>query len=252
MKLQGQVALITGGGSGIGRATSLLFAKEGAKVVIADRHEAGGTAVKAEIEASGGEALFVRADVSRAEDAKNMVEQTVSTFGRLDILYNNAGLPQAFKLAEEIEEDFVDKILAVNVKGPFLGSKYAIPVMKRQGSGNILFTSSMTGVRPMPGTNLYATTKGAEVVLAKALAIELAPHKIRVNAICPVAVDSPMLPEFIAGEDKEEGKRQLLSKFPLGSLVTPEEVAEAALYLVSAEAKMITGTALQLDGGRGI
>jgi 3-oxoacyl-[acyl-carrier protein] reductase len=140
----------------------------------------------------------------------------------------------------------------VNIKGPFLCSKYAIPVMKKKSKGSILFTSSMTGVRPLPGTNLYATTKGAEITMAKALAAELAPYGIRVNAICPVAVDSPMLNSFIANDNKDEGKKQLIDKFPLGRLVTPEEVAKAALYLVSDDAGMITGSALQLDGGRGI
>jgi len=252
MKLAGKVAIITGGGSGIGRATCLLFAKEGAKVVISDINRESGEAVRQEIESGGGEALFIQTDVSNAQEIKAMVEQVAGRYGRIDILYNNAGIPQTFKLVEEVEEDFVDRIINVNIKGPFLGSKYAVPIMKKQGGGVILFTSSMTGVRPMPGTNLYAVTKGAEVTMAKALAIELAPYNIRVNALCPVAVDSPMLPSFIANADKEAGKQEMISKFPMGRLVTPEEVAAAALYLVSDDAQMITGTALQLDGGRGV
>ncbi len=252
MKLAGRVAVITGGGSGIGRATCLLFAKEGAKVVISDINETLGTSVQQEIESSGYEAIFIKTDVSQANDIKTMIDRTLEHFGRIDILYNNAGIPQEFKLVEEIEEDFVDRIINVNIKGPFLGAKYAVPVMKKQKSGVILFTSSMTGVRPMPGTNLYATTKGAEVTMAKALAVELASYNIRVNALCPVAVDSPMLSSFIANEDKEAGKKELMNKFPLGRLVTPEEVASAALYLASDDAQMITGTALQLDGGRGV
>ncbi|PLS18575.1 3-oxoacyl-ACP reductase [Bacillus sp. M6-12] len=252
MKLDGKVAIITGGGSGIGRATSLLFSKEGAKVVISDINEESGASVQKEIQELGHEAIFVKTDVSKADDIKALIDRTISRFGRIDILYNNAGIPQEFKLIEDIDENFVDRIIDVNIKGPFLGSKYAVPIMKEQKNGVILFTSSMTGVRPMPGTNLYATTKGAEVTMAKALAIELAPYNIRVNALCPVAVDSPMLPSFITNKDKEAGKKELMNKFPLGRLVTPEEVASAALYLASDESQMITGTALQLDGGRGI
>jgi 3-oxoacyl-[acyl-carrier protein] reductase len=252
MKLRDQVAVITGGGSGIGRATCLLFASEGAKVVIADIRRAEGIATQEQILAHGGEAIFVPTDVSVSTDVKKLIDTAVEQFDGIDILFNNAGVPQSFRLTEDIDESLMDLIINVNIKGPFLCSKYAIPVMKKKNKGSILFTSSMTGVRPLPGTNLYATSKGAEITMAKALAAELAPCGIRVNAICPVAVDSPMLNSFIANDNKEEGKKQLIDKFPLGRLVTPEEVAKAALYLVSDDARMITGSALQLDGGRGI
>lgn len=252
LKLVDQVAVITGGGSGIGKATSLLFASEGAKVVVADINEENGISTQKEIESLGGKAIFVRTDVGLASDAKRLMDIAVEHFQGIDILFNNAGVPQAFRLAEDIDEAFIDHIINVNIKGPFLCSKYAIPILKKKNKGSILFTSSMTGVRPIPGSNLYATTKGAEITMAKALAAELAPHHIRVNAICPVAVDSPMLDSFISKENKEDGRKDLINIFPLGRLVTAEEVAKAALYLVSDDAGMITGSALQLDGGRGI
>ena len=232
MKLKDRVALITGAGSGIGQATALLFAREGARVAVV-------------------QTLALRADVSRAADNQAAVEQTVARWGRLDIFYANAGVPERPTPVEDVDEATFDRIMAVNVKGPFLGAKYAAPVMKRQRSGVILITGSTSAVRPRPGVQCYSASKGAVHVMAKSLALELAPFGVRVVAIAPVATETPMLPAFM-GKDKvdDEGMARYRSTVPLGRLNQPEDLARAALFLASDDAAMITGTTLEVDGGR--
>ena len=251
MKLKDKVALITGAGSGIGGATALLFAREGARVAVVDVREEAAKATAQEIERAGGQALALRADVSRAADNQAAVEQTVARWGRLDIFYANAGVPERPTAVEDVDEATFDRIMAVNVKGPFLGAKYAAPVMKRQRSGVILITGSTSAVRPRPGVQCYSASKGAVHVLAKSLALELAPFGIRVVAIAPVATETPMLPVFM-GKDKvdDEGMARYRSTVPLGRLNQPEDLARAALFLASDDAAMITGTTLEVDGGR--
>ena len=251
MKLKDKVALITGAGSGIGQATALLFAREGARVAVVDVREEAAKATAQEIERAGGQALALRADVRRAADNQAAVEQTVARWGRLDIFYANAGVPERPTPVEDVDEATFDRIMAVNVKGPFLGVKFAAPIMKRQRSGVILITGSTSAVRPRPGVQCYSASKGAVHVMAKSLALELAPFGIRVVTIAPVATETPMLPTFM-GKDKvdDEGLARYRATVPLGRLNQPEDLARAALFLASDDAAMITGTALEVDGGR--
>ena len=193
MRLPNKVALITGAGSGIGRATAALFAREGAKVALVDLNEQAAQETLDTIKSAGGEAIVVQADVSNGADVKRAIDTCVETFGRIDILYNNAGIAMRRTPIEEIDDALFDRIIAVNVRSVHLGAKHAVPHMKRQGGGVILNTGSTAGIRPRVGASSYAASKGAVIAITKALALELAPHKIRVVSINPVAVDTPML-----------------------------------------------------------
>lgn len=251
MRLRDKVALITGAGSGIGAAMALLFAREGARVALADLNEAAAEEVAGRIERAAGSALALGADVSRAADCRAMIERTVAAWGRLDILCNNAGVPQSPTPVEELDEATFDRIMTVNVKGVFLGTKYAVPVMKRQGGGVILNTASTAAIRPRPGLGAYGASKGAVIAWTRALALELAPSRIRVVAIAPVATDTPMLPAFMGKAAVDaEGREAMVRTIPLGRLNTPEDIARAALYLASDDAAMVTGTCVEVDGGR--
>ena len=250
MKLDGKVALVTGAGSGIGKAGALLFAAEGARVACVDHNETTVKETVEQIEKAGGRALVLSADVSRAADSRAMVERTVAEWSRLDILYANAGVPQSPTPVEEVDETTFDRIVAVNVKGVFLGVKYAVPVMKKQGGGVILITASTAAIRPRYGLQAYGASKGAVIALTKALALELAPHRIRVVAIAPVATDTPMLPAFLGKAGVERGREATIKTIPLGRLNTPDDVARAALFLASDDAAMVTGSCVEVDGGR--
>jgi 3-oxoacyl-[acyl-carrier protein] reductase len=253
MRLNKKIAVITGSGSGIGRASAILFAKEGAKVVVADINDAGGEETVKKIESAGGEALFIHTDVSKASDVENMMKTTVEKFGKIDILFNNAGTPQRTMPFETLEESLWDKLFETNVKSIYLTMKYAIPLMKEAGKGIVINLASMAGVRPRPGSAAYASTKAAVLHITKALAIELAPYNIRVNAINPSAVDTPMLPKFREdGQDLDAFYEGARASMPIGRIATPEDIANAALYLASDESSMITGIGMNVDGGRGI
>ena len=257
MKLSNKVALITGSGSGIGRASAILFSREGAKISVVDLDGKGGEKTVELVKQEGGKAIFIQSDVSKASDVEKMIKTTVDTYGRLDILFNNAGVPMSFTPVEEVKEELWDKIININVKGIFLGVKYVAPVMKKQGGGVIINTASISGVRPRPGLSAYSTSKAAAIMLTKALAIELAQFKIRVNCINPVAAETPMLGKFIeaqgaTGEKLEAGRKRFIDTVPMGRLAQPEDVAHAALYLASDEAALVTGASLDVDGGRGI
>jgi 3-oxoacyl-[acyl-carrier protein] reductase len=254
-KLQGLVTLVTGAGSGIGRASAIEFAREGACVVAADLNAASAAETADQILSSGGQAESVGVDVTRYDQVERMVQMAVAKFGRLDVLYNNAGLPQAFTPFEDSTDALYERIFDVNVKGVFYGCRAAVPQMKTQGGGVILNTASTAGIRPRPGLAVYAASKGAVITMTKALAIELAPHRIRVVSICPVATDTPMLPSFIGveqGADEAEGRRRFIGTIPWGRLNRPEDIARAAVFLASADAEMVTGTAFEVDGGRDI
>lgn len=250
MRLKDRVALITGAGSGIGRATALTFAREGARVACADIDGAAAEATARAIGQAGGQALAVAGDVAEAKDVQAMVERTVAAWRRLDVLFNNAGIPQRPTPIEEFDDGLYEKLVAVNLRGVYLGCKHAVPVMKRQGSGVIVNTASTAAIRPRGGLNIYCATKGAVIALTAALALELAPFKIRVAAIAPVVTDTPMLPGFMAAPDSPEIRKALVATVPLGRLATPEDIANGVLFLASDEGAMLTGSVLPVDGGR--
>jgi len=249
MRLEGKTVIVTGSGSGFGAGIARTLAREGAGVIVNDVDEDGGNRVVAEIADAGGRALFVGADVTRADDVQGMIDRAVSAFGGLDILVNNAGVSHRRKPMLDVTEDELDRILAVNVKGLFHTANAAIPVMRDGGSGAIINIASTGAVRPRPGLTWYNATKGAVTTLTKSMAVELADDKIRVNAVNPVAGDTPLLATFL-GEDTPENREAFRQTVPLGRLSTPEDVANAVLFLASDEAELITGVCLEVDGGR--
>ena len=246
MRLNNKIALVTGAGSGFGRGIAARFAEEGAKLVVADINEEAAKMVASEI---GDSAIAVVADVSKNSDVEAMIKQTVAQWGRLDILVNNAGTTHQNKPMTEVTEEEFDRIFAVNVKSVFLTARHGVPLMKEQGHGMILNVASTAGLRPRPGLAWYNTSKGAMITATKAMAIELASFKIRVNAINPVAGETGMLHLFM-GEDTPEKRAQFVSSIPWGRLSQPQDMANAALFLCSDEADMVTGTCMEVDGGR--
>ncbi len=247
--LLGKRALITGAASGIGRAAALLFAEEGASVTIADTNEDGGQAVVREIGSRGGQALFVRCDVTVPGDCEQAVRQTARAFAGLNILFNNAGIIRRASVTDTTEQEW-DRVMAVNVKAIFLLSKYAVPVIAQSGGGSIINTSSGWGLVGGRNAASYCASKGAVVLLTKAMALDHATQNIRVNCICPGDTDTPMLHHEAAQLGQpvasflEESARR-----PLGRVGTPEEIARAALFLASDASSFVTGTALVVDGG---
>lgn len=252
-RLEGLVSVITGAGSGIGRASALAFAAEGASVVAADVNQSSADETADQILSATPSAKVVpfRVDVTDASRVDAMIQQTVDKFGRVDVLFNNAGLPQAYTLAEDSSDELFERIMSVNVRGVFNGCRAAIPRMKASGGGVILNTASTAGIRPRPGLAIYNASKAAVISLTKTLAVELAPHHIRVVSICPVATDTPMLPTFL-GMDEAEGRKRFISTIPWGRLNRPEDLARAAVFLASSDAEMVTGTAFEVDGGRDV
>jgi 3-oxoacyl-[acyl-carrier protein] reductase len=251
MKLMDRIAVVTGAGSGIGRASALMFAREGARVAVVDLEEVTAKATAEEIERAGGQALAIRADVSKAADNEALIGQTLARWGRLDVFFANAGVPQFPTPIEDVEEATFDRIMSVNVKGVFLGAKYALRVMKRQKGGVFLVTASTSAIRPRPGVQSYSASKGAVVTLAKSLALESAPFGVRVIAIAPVATETPMLATFMGKTAvDEEGMTRYRATVPLGRLNTPDDLARVAVFLASDDAAMITGTCVEVDGGR--
>lgn len=247
--LAGKVALITGGASGIGRATALLFAREGAAVAIVDVNEAAGTAVQQEIESQGAKVVFQRADVTKDEDCKRAVERAVKELGRIHILFNNAGIIRRATVLDLAEEDW-DRVMAVNVKSIFLMSRHVIPLMAKAGGGSIINTASGWGLTGGARAAVYCASKGAVVLLTKAMAVDHGAQNIRVNCICPGDTDTAMLRQEAQqlGENTERFLAEAARR-PLGRVGTPEEIAQAALYLASDASSYVTGTALVVDGG---
>jgi 3-oxoacyl-[acyl-carrier protein] reductase len=244
MRLDGKVAVVTGGGSGFGAGIVQLFAAEGARVVVADVNERA-----AEEVAAGIDAVAVAADVTREDDTKRMLDAATGRFGRLDILVNNAGVTHVNQPMTEVSEADFDRVFAVNVKAIYWAAKHAVPVFRTQGGGAIINTASTAGIRPRPGLTWYNGSKGAVITITKSMAVELAPDRIRVNALCPVAGETPLLASFMGG-DTDEHRARFIATVPLGRLSTPLDVARAALWLASEDAGFITGVALEVDGGR--
>ena len=250
MLLKEKTAVVTGASTGIGRASALRFAQEGARVVLADIQDAEGAAVASAIVQAGGTACFIRTDVSRRADNERMIDACVERYGQLDILFCNAGINLPKPLVDSSDED-IDGLLAVNVRGPLYAARHAIPIMLDQPEGGVmLFTASKTGLVAQTDSPVYCASKGAVVLLAKALALDYATRGIRVNALCPGIIDTPMLRRFAdAMPDPAAAWTEYRVAQPMGRLGTPEECAAAALWLVSPEAGFVTGVALPVDGG---
>ncbi|MGB8623820.1 MAG: glucose 1-dehydrogenase [Paracoccaceae bacterium] len=244
MRLEGRTAIVTGGGSGFGAGMARKFAAEGARVMVADINADAAKAVAAE---TGGIAQAV--DVSENASVKAMAEAAFEAFGKLDILVNNAGITHLPMPMEEVSEEEFDRVLAVNAKSVYLTARHIVPHMKANGAGAILNIASTAGVSPRPRLNWYNASKGWMITATKAMAVELAPAGIRVNALNPVAGDTPLLKTFL-GEDTPEMRAKFLATIPLGRFSTPEDLGNAACFLCSDEASMITGVAMEVDGGR--
>ena len=246
MRLQNKVALISGGTRGMGAVEAKLFAKEGAKVVIGDIAEEEGHQTEAEINDTGGECLFVRLDVTSEQDWRAAVSATVDRFGRLDVLVNNAGIyPREPKL-EDISEELWDRIMEINVKGVFLGTKHAIPEMRKAGGGSIINISSTSGIAGSPRSAAYVASKGAVRLFNNSTAIQYAKEGIRANSIHPATIETPGAAANLADETYRLNEIQLI---PLGRLGLSEDVAYGALYLASDESSFVTGSELVIDGG---
>ena len=244
MRLKNKIAIITGGGSGFGAGIVKKFIQEGAKVVVADINLENAEKVAMD---SGGFAVEV--DVSNSLSFKNMVDKTLEKFGKIEIMVNNAGITHLPNSMENISEAEFDKIFAVNSKSVFFSAKYLVPKMTSNGGGNILNVASTAGISPRPNLSWYNATKGWMISATKAMAIELASKKIRVNALAPVAGETPLLKSFMGG-DTPEKREKFLSTIPIGRFSTPNDMGNAACFLCSEEASMITGVVLQVDGGR--
>jgi 3-oxoacyl-[acyl-carrier protein] reductase len=250
MRLNQKVAIITGGASGFGKGIVEKFAQEGAKVVIADINYELAKELEEKI---GSNSLALKVDVSNREEVKYMIEQTVKAFSEVNILVQNAAIGMQPKSLVDTSEELFDRLFSINVKSVYLGAKEVIPVFKNQGNGGVILnTISTAALRPRPGLTIYNATKGALIPMTKALALEVASEKIRVNGLCPVAGETPMLKDFLGADNPEENHKKFISTVPLGRLAEPIDVANAATYLCSDEADFITGVMLEIDGGRSI
>lgn len=245
--MNGRVALVTGAASGIGRATALAFAEAGADVVVADTQEVQGIETARQIEALGRRALFVRCDVSSESDIVNLIDRTVRTFGRLDYAFNNAGTEGLQGNTIDCTSENFDRVIAVNLKGVWLCMKHQIPHMLKQGGGAIVNCSSIAGMIGFPNIPAYTASKHAVLGLTKAAALEFAKKGIRINAVCPGVIQTPMIDRFVSGN--EQARAALAQGEPIGRVGVPEEIASAVVYLCSDGASFITGHPLVVDGG---
>lgn len=244
----GKVAFVTGAANGIGRAAALAFAREGASVVVADVSEQGNQETARLIEWAGGRALAVRCDVSREEDVKAALDTAVEAFGRLDVAFNNAGVEQPITPAADLAQEEWDRIVGIDLRGVFLCMKHQIPLMLKQGGGAIVNTSSGAGVKGFAGQAAYCAAKFGVVGLTKAAALDYAAANVRINAVCPGIVETPMMDRFSGGTP--EGRERVIAQEPVGRMGKPEEIAAAVLYLCSDVAAFVTGHAMVVDGGQ--
>lgn len=247
MRLSGKTAIITGAGGGIGRVTAVLFAREGANLVVTDYNANSGLETLAEIQAGGGEGLFVRGDVTKPEDAERIVEAALAKYGQIDILFNNAGISRIGTVETLPVEEF-DQVYGVNVRGPFLMSKYVIPHMRKRRSGTIINMGSTAALAAAINMTSYGVTKAAILGLTRAMAADYAQEGIRVNCLCPGATETPLLKQILRERPPEQSEA-FIKKHPIGRLAQPGEIALAALFLASDDSSFMTGAAMSVDGG---
>jgi len=250
LRLHNKIAIVTGGSSGFGEGIALTYAREGASVMIADIAEANGQRVVNAITAAGGKASFMRTDVSKSTDVAALLEATLATFGSLNIVVNNAGTTHRNRPMLEVDEAEFDRIYAINVKSIYLTAQHMVPYFRQVGGGVFVNIASTAGIRPRPGLTWYNGTKGAVITTSKSMAAELGPENIRVNCVNPVISATGLVAEFMGVPDTPENRRKFTATIPLGRFSTPDDVANACLYLASDEASFITGTCLEVDGGR--
>ena len=249
MKLDGRVAIVTGGNSGIGRATALLFAREGSKVVVAGRNSTRGAEVVKVIGEAKGEAMFVKTDVSKSADVEALVRKTVERFGKIDVLFNNAALSPVGTVLDTSEAEW-SEVIGTNLTGTFLCTKYVLPHMVERKSGVIINTGSINSVMAMRKEAAYDASKGGVLLLTRAVALDFAEFDVRANCICPGAIDTPMLRDILAqSPDPAAAEVELAKKHALGRLGSPDEVARMALFLASDDSSFVTGAAIPVDGG---
>ena len=247
MWLKNKVAVVTGAGSGFGEGIARRFVEEGARVIVNDIDVEKGERVAADL---GAHARFVAADVAVDADVRALVDATLDHFGGLHVMVNNAGYTHINGPMLEVDEAEFDRVYAVNVKSIYLAARHVVPIFRKRGGGCFVNTASTAGIRPRPGLTWYNGSKGAVITLTKSMAVELAPERIRVNAICPVIGETGLLQRFMGGEDTPENRARFEAGIPLGRFSRPGDIAAAALYLASDEAAFITGVALEVDGGR--
>jgi 3-oxoacyl-[acyl-carrier protein] reductase len=250
MRLQGKTAIVTGGGSGFGEGIAKTFAREGANVVVNDLNGAAAERVASEIAVSGGKAIAVPGDVTKQADWQTLFDAAIDDFGSVQVVVNNAGTTHRNKPVMEVSEAEFDRVYAVNVKSLYFSVAQFVPYFRKVGGGSFINIASTAGVRPRPGLIWYNGSKAAVIIASKALAVELGPDRIRVNCINPVMGETGLLSEFMGMEDTPANRQKFLATIPLGRLSTPQDIANAALYLASDEAEFITGVALEVDGGR--
>lgn len=250
MRLKDQVAIVTGGASGFGAQIAETFSAEGARVVVADLNAGAGEALVSSLCARGRSAIFQRTDVARDPDWAALVEATLRKFGRLDTVVNNAGISHRNRPMLEVDEAEFDRVFAVNVKSIYLSARHCVPVFRRLGPGNFINIGSTAAVRPRPGLTWYSGSKGAVTLLTKAMAVELASERIRVNALNPALAETPLLETFLGASDNAETRARFLPSIPIGRFGQPRDVANAALFLADPAADFITGVCLEVDGGR--
>lgn len=245
--LQGKVALVTGASSGIGRATALAFVREGAKVMVSDVVVDGGNETIQLIKKAGGEATFIKADVAQAVEVETLVQQTIATYGRLDCAHNNAGISGPLTTVADTAESKWDRVIAINLKGVWLCMKYELQHMLKQGSGAIVNTASGAGLVGIAGASAYVASKHGVLGLTKTAALEYAKSRIRVNAVCPGVIDTPMVQRLT--DRHPSAAETMVAGHPMGRVGKPEEIAEAVIWLCSEAASFVTGLAMSVDGG---
>ena len=249
MRLEKKVAIVTGGGSGFGEGIATRFAQEGCRVIVNDINVEGGERVAQVIKDSGGDAVFCKANVASSSDWAELLTCSLDNFGKLDIVINNAGTTHQNKSMLDVTDEEFDLVYNVNVKGIYYSARNLVPYFRKQGGGNFVTIASTAGIRPRPGLVWYCGSKAAAIIASQAMAVELAPDKIRVNVVNPVAGDTPLLAEFM-GEDTPEIRAKFAAVIPLGRFSQPRDIANACLYLASDEADFITGACIEVDGGR--